>query len=109
MESSNGKPWATISYHKSMSTAMGMNMLRGLTLDAVVAWLLISLLLKMGNLNMASVLRVCLSIGLIAYLSIAYLHSIWFESNSTGYLIDAVVCWGIVGAWLGWWLPRARA
>jgi len=45
-------------------------------------------------------------VGLIGYLTIPYLNSIWFETNSIGHLIDAFVSWGLVGIWLGWWLPR---
>ncbi len=106
MEASAGKPWATVSYHKSMSTAMGMNMVRGFAIDLVSAWLLIWLLMKIPNLNMSTALQSSIAVGIIGYLTIPYLHSIWFESNSLEYLIDAIVQWGLVGVWLGWWLPR---
>jgi hypothetical protein len=45
-------------------------------------------------------------VGGIGYLTIPYLNSIWFDNNSMGYLIDWLVQWGVVGAWLGWWLTR---
>ncbi len=106
MESSAGKPWATVSYHKSMNTAMGMNMVRGFLVDLVAAWMLVWMLLQFGNLNLKLALQASVLVGLIAYLTIPYLNSIWFESNSLGYLVDAVVQWGLVGLWLGWWLPR---
>ncbi|MFK7775379.1 MAG: hypothetical protein AB8F94_24780 [Saprospiraceae bacterium] len=47
-----------------------------------------------------------LAVGAIGYLTIPYLHQVWMETDSTGYLIDTVVAWGLVGAWLGWWLNR---
>lgn len=106
MEARAGKPWATVTYHKSMSTEMGMNMVRGFAIDLVSAWLLVWLLMKFQNLNMMSALQSSVAVGVIGYLTIPYLHSIWFETNSIEYLIDAIVQWGIVGAWLGWWLPR---
>lgn len=106
MERSAGKPWASISYHKSLSTDMGMNMFRGFMVDLVAAWLLVWLLLKFETLNMGTALQTSLAVGIIGYLTIPYLNSIWFEGNSIGHLIDAIVSWGLVGAWLGWWLPR---
>ena len=106
MENSIGKPWATVSYHKSMEMSMGMNMFRGIVVDFVAVFLLVWLLLKSGNLTFSTALQSSLAVGAIAYLTIPYLNSIWFESNSLGYVVDLVAQWGLVGAWLGWWLPR---
>jgi hypothetical protein len=106
MESGIGKPWASISYHKSFSVNMGMNMFRGLVVDLLAAFLLIWLLLKSNNLNLSTALQASVAVGLIGYLTIPYLDSIWFETNSLGHLVDAVASWGLVGLWLGWWLPR---
>jgi hypothetical protein len=101
-----GKPWATVSYHKSMSNNMVMNMVRGFTIDLVAAFLLIWLLLKIPGLNMMTAVQASIGVGLISYLTIPYLNSIWFEGNSMEHLIDAIGQWGLVGLWLGWWLPR---
>lgn len=106
MEASAGKPWASVSYHKSMNTAMGMNMVRGFAVDLLAAWLLIWLMMNVSNLNMTTAVRASVSVGIIGYLTIPYLNSVWFENNSIGHLVDAVVQWGLVGVWLGWWLPR---
>lgn len=108
METAIGKPWASVSYHKSMSMNMGMNMVRGFAVDLLAAFLLVWLLLKFQTLTMSSALQASLAVGVIGYLTIPYLNSIWFESNSIGYLVDALVPWGIVGVWLGWWLPRGQ-
>lgn len=106
MEGYIGKPWATISYHKSMDMSMGMNMFRGFAIDLIAVFLLTWLLLKFAQLNFSTCLKASLAVGFIGYLTINYLNSIWFESGSIGHLIDAVVQWGLVGAWLGWWLNR---
>lgn len=106
MQAAEGKPWATISYHPVMHTGMGLNMLRGFAIDLLAAWLLIWLLLKIPNLTLSTALYASLAVGTIAYLTIPYLNSIWFEGNTFGYLIDLVVMWGVVGLWLGWYLPR---
>jgi len=106
MQANAGKPWASISYHKSMNTNMGMNMFRGFVIDLVAAWLLIWLLMKFRTLNIGTAVQSSIAVGIIGYLTIPYLNSIWFESNSLEHLIDAIVQWGLVGVWLGWWLPR---
>lgn len=105
----SGKPWARVSYHASMNTNMAPNMLRGFVSDLLSAILIIWLLGKIPELNLQTAVLASLFVGLIGYLTIAYLNSIWFETPSLGYLIDSVIQWGLVGLWLGWYLPaRAR-
>lgn len=106
MEAGAGKPWASISYHKSMNTAMGMNLVRGFVVDLLAAFLLIWLLMKVPNLTLGMAMQASVAVGIIGYLTIPYLNSIWFETDSIGHLIDALVQWGLVGLWLGWYLPR---
>ena len=108
MENSMGKPWASIQYHKSMEMNMGMNMFRGVAVDFVAVFLLVWMLLQFANLNFKTILLASLAVGGIGYLTIPYLNSIWFESNTLGYIVDTVVQWGLVGVWLGWWLLRER-
>lgn len=106
MQAHEAKPWAHISYHKSFNTAMGMSLFRGFVTDVVAAFLLVWLLLKIEKRNLSTVLLASIAIGFIGFLTIPYLNSIWFETKSIGYLIDSVVQWGVVGLWLGWWLPK---
>lgn len=106
MESHAGKPWASISYHTSLDTSMGTNLLRGFAVDLLAAWLLVWLLLKFETLQMRSALQCSLAVGVIAYLTIPYLNSVWFKNDSIAHLIDAIGSWGLVGLWLGWWLPK---
>src|SRR5688572_6228867 len=40
MKESEGKPWATIQYHKAMKNDMVMNMVRGLLVNFLTVWLL---------------------------------------------------------------------
>lgn len=106
MENSVGKPWATIQYHKAMSMGMGMNLVRGMATDLLAIFLLVWLLSKFTAVDLKTTVLASLAVGGIAYLTIPYLNSIWFETGTIGYLIDLVVQWGLVGLWLGWWLPR---
>ena len=101
-----GKPWALISYHNELADTESMNMLRGWLIDLVSVFLLCWILLNITNLDFMKTMKVALAIGVISYLTIPYLNSIWFESNSIPDLIDALAQWGICGAWLGWWLNR---
>ncbi len=106
MNKYENKPWARVSYHHSLDMSMGMNLVRGLIIDLVAAFLLVWLLTQMSDLNFKTALLSSLAVGLIGYLSINYLNHVWFEEPSLPDLVDAVVQWGAVGAWLGFWLPR---
>lgn len=100
-----GQPWALVSYHTSLEDRMGFNLLRGFVINLVAAFLLVWLLGKMANPDMKTCLMGSIAVGLIGYFTINYLNAIWFESDTIPYLIDAVVSWGLVGLWLGWWIP----
>ncbi|MCC6816721.1 MAG: hypothetical protein IT267_09940 [Saprospiraceae bacterium] len=106
-QASIGKPWAQVSYHKSFDISMGMNMTRGFLVDLIALFLLSWIFLRLGKVNMQTSIFVCVSIGLIAYLTIPYLNSIWFGGSTLGHLIDALVPWGLVGVWLGWYMNRS--
>lgn len=106
MKEMYGKPWATIHFHNSMQDNMSMNMIRGLVTDLVAAFLLVWLLMQFKEIDFLKAIMASVAVGLIGYFVIPYLNHIWFETPSWGYLIDSVVQWGLVGAWLGIWLPR---
>lgn len=106
METSMGKPWAQISYHKSMEMSMGMNMFRGFVADIIAVFLLLWLLLKIPELSMANCIQAAVAVGLVGYLTVSYSDSIWFESNSIPHLIDAILAWALCGAWLGYWINK---
>ncbi len=107
MEKYSGKPWATIQYHSSLDMSMGMNMFRGFAVDIITLLLLIWLFGKFSSFNLQTSVTICIAIGLIAYLTIPYTNSIWFETKTIGYLVDAIVPWAAIGAWLGWYLNRS--
>ncbi len=106
LEKYGGKPWAVVSYHASMPTEMGMNLFRGFVVDLLAAFLLVWILMNFSNLTFKTAMLGSLAVGAIAYLTIPYMNSIWFEGNTTGYIIDLIGQWGLVGAWLGWYLTR---
>lgn len=101
-----GKPWAQIRYHHAHKMTFGSNLIRGFIIDFLAAFLLIWLMVRMKDLDMKTAVLTSLAVGTIGYLTINYLDSVWFKSTSIPDLIDAVVQWSLVGAWLGWWLNR---
>lgn len=101
-----GKPWAQIRYHHDMQNTMGSNLFRGFIIDFLSAFLLVWMLMRMRDLDMKTAVFSSLAVGTIGYLTLTYLDSIWFKSNSIPQLIDTVVQWGLCGTWLGWWLTR---
>ncbi|MCB0524853.1 MAG: hypothetical protein H6576_10830 [Lewinellaceae bacterium] len=106
MEKNANKPWASISYHKSLNTNMTMNMVRGFVADLLAAFLLVWLLMRFESLTMQSAIIASIFVGLTSYLTVSYSNSVWFETPSIGHLIDAIVSWGLAGTWLGWYLRR---
>lgn len=106
MENFMGKPWATITYHHAMENNMGMNMFRGFVIDFLSVLLLCYILLGNPSLDFKKVMITCLGVGLISYMTIPYLNSIWFQSNSIPDLIDAIVQWSVTGLFLAWYLPK---
>jgi hypothetical protein len=101
-----GKPWAQVYFHKAENTSMNANMARGVLIDILAVLLVIWVLSKLGQHSFQEVFLCCLAIGLASYLTTAYTNGIWFQTRTMGDLIDAIAGWGLVGAWLGWWLGR---
>jgi hypothetical protein len=106
MEKAAGKPWAKISYHASLHTGMALPMLRSFGADLVAAWLLVWLLLQFRELSMIRAVTASLAVGGVAFLTIPYLDSVWFENTSVYHFVDWLVQWSLTGLWLGWWLKR---
>jgi hypothetical protein len=44
---------------------------------------------------------------LIGFIHFPYSTYIWYETRDIrANLLDALVMWGLCGAWLGWWLRK---
>ena len=109
MTKMEGQPWVSIQYHNSYNMNMGMNMVRAYLVQCIAVFLLCLILLRIPNLSFGSVVSASLFTGLIVFLNGSYTGHIWFQTfDSTMHLVDAIVSWGLVGAWLGWWLRRGQ-
>lgn len=110
MKESDGKPWASIQYHKNHKanmSAMTMNMVRGFLANVVMVILLMWVLNKINMKNFGTIFGSCLAIGLITFINQPYTGSIWYEFFDTwAHLIDALASWGLCGLWLGWLYNR---
>ncbi|HKH60589.1 MAG TPA: hypothetical protein VKA49_07145 [Flavitalea sp.] len=107
MKSSEGKPWAMVSYHKAMEMNMGMNMIRGLVVDIIAVALLCWIISKMNLPTFGTVLTASIFTGLIVFFTAPYTGHIWYDTfDIMAYFMDALVGWGACGLWLGWWYSR---
>jgi hypothetical protein len=107
MKEAEGKPWATIQYHKSMETNMVTNIIRGLFVNIVMVWLLCWILMKINTPGFGTIFTACLFTGLIVFFNSPYTGNIWFEwYDIMAHFNDAMVSWVVCGIWLGWWLRR---
>jgi len=107
MKDSMGKPWVQIYYHKEMNMSMGMNMFRGLAVDIFTFFLLAWILSKISGNTFGTTVMVSLATGLMCFFNTQYVNHIWYETfDVNASFVDAIVSWGLVGAWLGWWLNR---
>lgn len=103
LKEAQGKPWAIVSYHKSLNVSMGANMARGLLINVIMVGLVCWILSKLRSPDFTTILLVSIAIGLIGFFNLPYTGHIWYETfDLTAYLVDAVVGWGLVGMVLGW-------
>lgn len=109
MDESNGKPWASIQYHKAWKAGSGdmiLNMVRGLIVNIIMVLLFCWILSKM-NAGFGTILIASLFTGLIVFFNSPYTINIWYDwFDIMAHFTDAIVSWGFCGLWLGWRLGR---
>lgn len=109
MKDADGKPWASIQYHKTLDTDMAMNIIRGLITNIIMVWLLCWILLRMNAPGFGTILTASIFTGLIVFLNAPYTGSIWYDwFDIMAHFYDAMVSWIACGLWLGWWLTRKK-
>jgi hypothetical protein len=72
------KPWAQVSYHHSMENTFASNLIRGFIIDFLSAFFLTWILIQMRDLDFKKALLTSLAVGMIGYMTISYLDSVWF-------------------------------
>lgn len=104
-----GKPWASVIYHNNFKYNMARQMTRGFLVDVFLVFTLIYILTRGGTPIPIRVVAGSVAVGLFSFLWGPYTGHNWFDlpmDMIKGDLIDAIVAWGLVGMWLGWWLNR---
>ena len=102
-----GKPMAIIDYKIAKEANMGMNMARGVLVNIIILYLFITLLTKTNTNGFKSIFLAALSVGLIGFFNHAYTNYIWYHSTDIMMdLLDAVLGWGLIGLWLGYYLNK---
>jgi len=110
MKESDGKPWASVQYHKSLEASMGSmitNMIRGLLVDIVMIMLFCWILNRLNRANFKTIFIASLITGLIVFLNAPYTMNIWYKTfDVIAHFADALISWGLCGLWLGWYLGK---
>lgn len=110
MKDMEGKPWASIQYHKSFDMNMAMTIPRQLIVDILTVWLFCWILLKFNIRTFGNVFFSSLAIGLIVFFNQPYTGNIWYKwFDIMAHFADAMASWGLVGLWLGWLFNRKPA
>ena len=106
MEERLGKPWAMIQYHNSLENTFGSNLLRAFIINSLAIAFLCWIMMQMSDLSMKNAIITSVMVGLIGYLTINYIDGIWFKIGTIPDLIDAIIPWAAIGAWLGYWVNK---
>jgi len=108
-ETTMGKPWVQIAYHKSYDASMVVNILKALVTDIVIVLLFCWVLAGFTVNSFGKTFLAALFTSLIIFLCSNYIVYIWYETfDLSAYLTDYLVSWGITGIWLGWWLNKKK-
>jgi hypothetical protein len=111
MKGMEGKPRASVIYHKSTNTDMTMRMIRSFLVDMFLVISLIYILTRGGTPIPRRAFSGSVALGLFTFVWVPYTGHIWFDlpwHMILGDLVDCLVVWGLVGIWIGWWLNRVK-
>ncbi len=109
MTETEGKPWASVQYHHSRDNNMVMNMVRGFLINIITIFIFCWILFRLAAPTFQNIFLASLFTGLIIFLNVPYINFIWYQSHDIyAHLADAIVSWGLVGLWLGWFLSRGN-
>ena len=110
MKENDNKPWAMLQYHQNAQNSMNdmiMNMVRVFLVNTVILLLFIWILRRMAAPTFGTIVISSLFVGLISFFHQPYTGHIWYKTfDIWAFFADAIVIWGLVGLWLGWWLRR---
>jgi hypothetical protein len=101
MEKYEGKPWAILNYQSENTDKMAMNMIRGLIICFIIAYIFLWVIRQQKDPTVMKRVLAGLAIGLIGFFFTPYTNFIWFrEPDIWAYFADGIVPWVILG-WVG--------
>jgi len=109
MKTRVGKPWALVSFHKSMDDDMFGPMIRGFLICLACVWIVCLVVNRQTNRTFTSVFGTVFSFGIVSFLFVNYNNHNWFDTPwdvVKGDFIDAIAAWGLCAIWLGWLFGR---
>lgn len=110
-ESRAGQPWAIVSYHSSLDTAMTSQMIIGLIINLIAFFVIAMLLAKFSEQlgSFANRWLFVMSFGIVLILFGPITNMNWWEQPMhylSGEIIDFVLTFAIGGLWLAWYIGR---
>ena len=106
MNSLENNPWAVLRYKKAFKNSLGLNIARSLIMNILIVFLLCYFIGGQVNRSFKKIFISSLGLGILSYLINPYLYSIWFGNTTIPDLIDAIVQFSLLGAWLGYMLKE---
>lgn len=109
MNDSVGKPWAMVFYHTKMNPMDPSQMAKGFLYSLLSCLLVAFVLFSGGFTSFAKRFTVSMCFALFALLQCTFTEMNWWDFpwhyvKST--VIDLIIGWAIVSAWLGWYLKK---
>ncbi len=105
-----GKPWASVIYHKEYHMDTAKRMIRAFLVDIFLVVSLIYVFTRGGATPIPRrVFSGSVAWGLAFFLAGQYMGHVWFDlpwHMIKGELFDQLISWSLCGIWLGWWLNR---
>jgi hypothetical protein len=94
----DGKSWAVVNYHKTMSSDMITPMIRGFLVCIVISFLLFWIFLQQKEPTLLNRILLSLAVGIIGFFFHPYTSFIWYkEPGIFAYFADGIVPWIILG------------
>jgi hypothetical protein len=99
MQALEGKGYARINYIRNYGSDMVMNMVRGLFVCIIMAYLLHILLGNIRKDGLKERVLHAVGFGAVFFLFMPYTNFIWFkEPDIWAYVADAIIPWALLGA-----------
>lgn len=103
-----GKPWATVSYHKSYDQNMSVTMATGFLIHLMAAFIVVIILAMVSDKipGFGSRWLFVISLAVLIVLQGPMVNWNWWQTPDhflKSLVLDQITTWGIAGLWLAWY------